>query len=421
VLAAFRRLQEDVDAGQEVPFALDAGGRGAGPSLYNWRPLFGSYVSERVVALAALPDTRAALDALRSEPALVEFARERAPNAADADAALRETVLFPLVIATADACGGFDLDDGALDRLLVRLERAAAADRTTYAALAPLVGLEDAPDGVELGLGVVVRRMEPAALAADWPECQGLLPEGYLRDADRRHALTVSTAVRRGEDAALPDTAAAMACVVTALRLVLGGAIAAGPAAFERLDWAPRAVLALPPAAAVAPPGEAVRLDGHAATLVRALAPRIVAAEQAGHAPLAVALGRYGTARAAASAAERVSGLHAALEPLLGEDGAGSWAIAMRAAALVGRTSAERQRLVGTLRQASRVTRGTSWPAALGEEERLERVLDGVVRTVLVAALEADGAPADFAETLDGVLLGARPRPQVVDGVARIA
>jgi hypothetical protein len=43
------------------------------------------------------------------------------------------------------------------------------------------------------------------------------------------------------------------------------------------------------------------------------------------------------------------------------------------------------------------------------------------VRTVLVAALETDGAPAEFAEMLDGVLLGARPRPQVVDGVARIA
>ncbi len=421
VLAAFRSLQAEVEAGHEVPFALDAGGRGAGPSLYNWRPLFGSYVQARAAGLAALPDTRAALDALRAEPALAAFARERAATAADVDAALRETVLLPLVVATADACGGFDLDDGALDRLLVRLERAAAADRTTYAALAPLVGLLDGPDGVELGLEVVLRRLEPAALAADWPECQGLLPEGYLRDADRRHALTVSTAVQRGDDAALPDTAAAMACVVTALRLVLGGAIAAGPAAFERVDWAPRAVLALPPAAAVSPPGAAVKLDGHAATLVRALAPRIAAAAHSGQAPLAVALGRYGTARTAGSAAERVAGLHAALEPLLGDDGAGGWAIAMRAAALVGRTAAERQRLVGTLRQASRVTRGTTWPAALGEEERLEHVVDGVVRTVLVAALETDGAPAEFAEMLDGVLLGARPRPQVVDGVARIA
>ena len=140
----------------------------------------------------------------------------------------------------------------------------------------------------------------------------------------------------------------------------------------------------------------------------------------AGSAPLAVALGRYGAARAA-SPAERVAGLHAALEPLLAEDGAGPWAVAMRAAALVGQLRRRPPAPRPTLRQASRVTRGTTWPSALGEEERLERVVDGVVRTVLVAALEADGGPAAFAELLDGVLLGARPRPQVVDGVARTA
>ncbi len=421
VLAAFRLLQADVDAGQEVPFALDEGSRGAGPSLYNWRPLFGSYVAERADALAALPDGRAALDALRTEPALTAFVRERQPALTDLDSALRDTVLLPLVVATADACGGFDLDDPALERLLVRLERAAVAERTTYAALAPIVGIEAAPDGVDLGLGVVLQRVSATGLAADWPECQGLLPEGFLREPDRRHALVVSAAVPRGEDAALPDAAGAIACVVTAIRLVLGGAVAAGPAAFERVDWSPRAVLALPPAAALAPAGDAVRIDGHAATLVRALTPRIAAVTGAGSAPLAVALGRYGAARAGLSPAERVAGLHDALEPLLAEDGAGAWAIAMRAAALVGQSAADRQRLVSTLRQAGRVTRGTTWPSALGEEERLERVVDGVVRTVLVAALESDGGQAGFAELLDGVLLGARPRPQVVDGVARSA
>ena len=378
VLAAFRLLQADVDAGQEVPFALDEGSRGAGPSLYNWRPLFGSYVAERADALAALPDGRAALDTLRTEPALTAFARERQPALTDLDTALRDTVLLPLLVATADACGGFDLDDAALERLLLRLERAAVAERTTYAALAPLVGVEAAPDGAELGLGVVLQRVSASGLAADWPESQGLLPEGFLREPDRRHVLVVSAAVPRGEDAALPDAAGAIACVVTALRLVLGGCVAAGPAAFERVDWSPRAVLPLPPAAAVAPPGDAVRIDGHAVTLVRALAPRIAAAGE-GAAPLAVALGRYGAARSGLSPAERVAGLHDALEPLLAEDGAGSWAVAMRAAALVGQSAAERQRLVSTLRQASRVTRGTTWPSALGEEERLEHVLDGVV------------------------------------------
>ena len=165
MLAAFRLLQADVDAGQEVPFALDEGSRGGGPSLYNWRPLFGSYVAERADALAALPDGRAALDALRTEPALTAFVRERQPALTDLDSALRDTVLLPLVVATADACGGFDLDDAALERLLVRLERAAVAERTTYAALAPLVGIEAAPDGVDSASA----SCSSASARAGWP------------------------------------------------------------------------------------------------------------------------------------------------------------------------------------------------------------------------------------------------------------
>ena len=421
MLAAFRLLQADVDAGQEVPFALDEGSRGAGPSLYNWRPLFGSYVAERADALAALPDGRAALDALRTEPALTAFVRERQPALTDLDTALRDTVLLPLVVATADACGGFDLDDAALERLLVRLERAAVAERTTYAALAPVVGIEAAPDGVDLGLGVVLQRVSATGLAADWPECQGLLPEGFLREPDRRHALVVSAAVPRGEDAALPDAAGAIACVVTAIRLVLGGSVAAGPAAFERVDWSPRAVLALPPAAALAPPGDAVRIDGHAATLVRALTPRIAAAAGAGSAPLAVALGRYGAARARplAGRARR----RPARCPRAAAGGGRRRALGHRDARRRARRPVRRRppapRLdpaPGLARHprhdlAERARRGGA-PGARGRRRRANgaRGRAGVGRR-----------PGRFAELLDGVLLGARPRPQVVDGVARSA
>jgi hypothetical protein len=92
----------------------------------------------------------------------------------------------------------------------------------------------------------------------------------------------------------------------------------------------------------------------------------------------------------------------------------------MRAAALVASTAAERRRIAVALRDAIALGRLRGGPYS-GDLERLARTLDDVARSVLVAALELDCGPSGLADLLDEVLLGARPRPQVVGTVARSA
>ena len=72
--------------------------------------------------LAGLVDARLALDELRREPAAAVFARGAAAGPA-ADRTLFRAVLLPLLVSTAEACGGFDWEDGAFDRVYGELER----------------------------------------------------------------------------------------------------------------------------------------------------------------------------------------------------------------------------------------------------------------------------------------------------------
>jgi hypothetical protein len=208
--------------------------------------------------------------------------------------------------------------------------------------------------------------------------------------------------------------------VAVALRLVTGGPVTAGPVVLERVDWSPRAVRALPALASTSAPGEPVRLEAAAVPLVRALVGRLGAERGPGGAAVAVALARYGAVAAAVDAGERAAGLVSVLEPLLGDDGAGPWAVSMRAAALVAATAGERRRVAVSLRDALAVGRPRGGPVS-ADHDRLARTLDDVVRSVLVAALELDCGPAGLADVLDEVLLGVRPRPQVVGAVARSA
>jgi hypothetical protein len=419
VQAAFSVLQAHVAAGHEVPFALEEARRDGRPALYDYRPLFRSYVTQRVDELTRLADFGVATEALAADPVLLAVAREQA-GTADEATALRDAVLVPLVVGVAEGCGGFDFDEGVFDALYARLEGAVAGARRAYSAFTPLVGVRGAPDAVDLGGGVVLRRTDASTLAERWPECQALLPDRFGVDPDRQHGLELDLALDRASDQAPPDAVAAFVRAVVALRLVTGGAVTAGPIVFERVDWSPRAVRAVPALASTSAPGEPARLDANAVPLVRALVARLGAERGLGGAAVSVALARYGGAASAADAGERVAGLTAVLEPLLGDDGAGSWAVSMRAAALVASTAAERRRIAVALRDAIALGRLRGGPYS-GDLERLARTLDDVARSVLVAALELDCGPSGLADLLDEVLLGARPRPQVVGTVARSA
>jgi hypothetical protein len=274
---------------------------------------------------------------------------------------------------------------------------------------------------VDLGPGVELVRVTAEDLTRDWPEAHGLVPPRFGREPDRLCALVVSEELdpQRGE--VPPDATSVAGAAILALRLVSGGAIASGSLLFERLDRAPRAVRPLPPEAATTPHGETVRLDQHALEVARALCARLTRA--APEDTLALALGRYTAAASAPTAAVRAGALAAALSPLLGGDSASEDAVALRAASLAGRTAAERASIAAAVRAAGRVQQpalgAVDGPdATTGIADRV----DVAVRAVLIAALMDDRRGADFASMLDDVLLGVRPRPQLVpSGIAVLA
>ena len=126
-LGAFRRLADEVEAGAEIPFAFEEhGGRGR-PSFYEYRPLVRGFVEARASRLGCGEDAAIALEELAREPAAGIFARAHAGAGSGARGGmaaegLYRSVIVPLLVATAEACGGFDWDDGAFDRAYGELE-----------------------------------------------------------------------------------------------------------------------------------------------------------------------------------------------------------------------------------------------------------------------------------------------------------
>jgi hypothetical protein len=418
VQAALRELAADVGRGEEVPFALDARSGPAGPALYEYRPLYRAYAEARVRMLERLPDFAGAVAALASDPAVMGVARDHAPDAASDEDAVRNAILIPLVAGVAEGCGAFEYDDRVFAGIFDRMLADVAQTRRSFTAFTPVIGLRAADGLHDLGQGVTMRRVQATELAETWPECQGLLPERFTIARDRMLGLELDVAMPRGAPAEPPDAARRFARAVLALRLVFGGPVAVGPCLFERVDWSPRAVRALPPAVTQVRDGaEPVRLDAKRLGLVRALVDRIGDAEVRGGA-VSVALARWASASAALVPAERATGLMHAVEPLLAFDGAGPWGLAMRAAALIGDSGSEREELAATIAAIARLARPD---APLADVPRLAEVADDVARATLAAALDQGEDALRLPDVLDAVLLGARPRPQIVSGLSRSA
>ena len=100
----------------EVPFAFEEHAAPGRPSLYEYRPLVRNFVEARADRLARHEDARIAIEELRREPAAAIFARAHAGPRADEHEALFGSVLLPLLMSTAEMCGGFDWDDSAYER-----------------------------------------------------------------------------------------------------------------------------------------------------------------------------------------------------------------------------------------------------------------------------------------------------------------
>ena len=390
-LASFSLLAADVEAGAEIPFAFEEHSARGRPPLYEYRALVGPYVEARAERLATLADATIAIEELSREPAAAIYARAHGARATSPSDALFRTVLLPLVTDVAEACGGFDWNDAEFDRAYCVLERSLFGERRAYAAVAPLVGLSVGA-AVDLGGGCRVRLAARGELAAHWPEAARLVPPGFGTEPERACLLELERGLA-GNDADAPDAPGELADAVTALRLATAAPVAAGPVAFERLDWRPYGIRPVLPIAATVPPGEPSRLDTFRGRVAHDLRAQLALAD--GDPELAEALDRWELSLFA-DEPFRSEQLRESLAALLGGHD-GLWAAAVRASVLLGETARERGELLEELRG---LTRGQ-----LGGAEAADAVRRVLVETLLT------GDRAVLVDSLDDSLVGLRPRP----------
>jgi hypothetical protein len=351
--------------GTELPFAFEEHGTYGRPTLYEYRPLVRGFIEAHAGALRERDDVRQALEELRREPASRIYED------------VYRSVLVPLLVRTAEGCGGFDWDDAAFERAYEELEESLYGDGHSYGAVAPLIGVSIGANEIDLGDGLRVRHAVSGELSAMWPESAGLLPRDFGREPDRLCLLELARAV----DVEVPDAPGELADAVTSLRLATDAPVAAGPVLFERLDWRPYGIQPVLPIAATAPPGESTRLDPFRGGVAAKLRPLLGVADS--DARLGDALDRW---ELSLFQGEPFRGeqLRHALDAALG-NGEGLYAASMRAAALLGETAEERAQLAARFRE----------PTA------------DLVRRLLVAVL-LHGDRATLVRELDESLLGLR-------------
>jgi hypothetical protein len=384
VLGAFVVLGRELEEGAELPFAFEEHVERRGPALYELRPLVRAFIEDREPMLRAREDARIAVEELVREPAAGIFARAHAGARASEDEALFRTVLLGLLIATAEACGGFDWDDEAFEKAYAELEHTLFGERRRYVAVAPLTGLS-LMNPFDLAPGLLVRPFVSGELATHWPESRGLLPRDFGREPDRSIVVELRRELDTGE--APPDAAGEIADAVSALRLTTMAAVAAGPVLFETLDGRPFGIQPVLPIAATQPPGESSRLDAFRAPI--AVDVLSVLGDADGDPGLADALDRWELSLFQ-SEPFRSEQIRAALAALLGD----TWP--MRCCVLLADDAAAREELYGDL-------------TALSAGEAASPAAVDAARRAVVAVLRARDRDR-LAHDLDRELLGLERR-----------
>jgi hypothetical protein len=381
-LAAFAELAPEVESAGELPFVVEEHESG----LLEYRPLVRDHIHARAYWLAKLGDARIATGDLAREPAARIFARAHGGDGSS-ERGLFRSLLLPLLVRTAEACGGFDWDENAFENVYGELERSLFGTNRSFTAVAPLLGLSIGSP-IELGTGLRVRVASPGELTGRWPEAGGLLPPRFGVTPERTCVLELERELP-GDAAEPPDAPAELSDAVTALRLATAAPVAAGPVVFEQLDWHPFGIRPLLGIAATEPAGEPSRLDPFRGGLARELLEHLAAVE--GDAELAEALERWELSlfESEPACSERLRESLAAL--LGGPDG--MWAGAMRAAVLLGGSASIAERM-----------------RDLARGERGDGVTRDAVRRALVEVL-GHGDRARLVDGLDESLLGLRPRP----------
>jgi hypothetical protein len=383
-LGAFRALLDELQDGADLPFAFEEHASRGRPALYEYRPLVRSFVEARAYKLIRRDDARIAIEDLRREPAAAIFARAHAGPRRSEDDALFTSVLLPLLVRTAELCGGFDWDDGAFDKAYAELETSLFGPGHSYGAVAPLIGVTLGGQQLDLGTGLRVRTAATGELAQLWPEANGLLPADFGREPDRLCVLELQRELEPGATEA-PDAPGEIADAVTALRLATSAPAAAGPVLFERLDWRPYGVRPVLPIAATSPTGEPTRLDSFRGALAAELLVRLPAADE--DPDLGEALDRWELSLFQ-DGPFRAEQLRESLVALLGGTD-GLWAAVVRGAILLGETPRER----------------VDVQARLADDPDPDAVRSALVETLL------HGDRTALVRVLDEAILGLRPRP----------
>jgi hypothetical protein len=383
-LGAFRTLLTELDGGVDLPFAFEEHASRGRPALYEYRPLVRTFIEVRAHSLQRRDDAHIALDELRREPASAIFARAHAGPRRSEDDALFASVLLPLLVRTAESCGGFDWDDAAFDKAYAELETSLFGRGHAYGAVAPVVGLTLGGTQVELGPGLRVRPAATGELAKLWPEANGLLPADFGREPDRLAVLELERTLESG-DSEPPDAPGEIADAVSAVRLATAAPIAAGPVLFERLDWRPYGIRPVLPIAATQPAGEPTRLDSFRGALAADLLSRLPAADD--DPDLGEALDRWELSlfQDGPFGAEQ---LRESLVALLGGTD-GLWAAVVRGAILLGQSPKER----------------AEFQTRLADDPDRDAVRRALVETLL------RGDRAMLVRMLDETILGLRPAP----------
>jgi hypothetical protein len=339
-LGTFRALLADIERGAELPFAFEEHTSYAKPALYEYRPLVKPFIEHRAHTLRQRPDAQLAVEELIRQPAATIFARAHAGPRAREDEALFASVLLPLLMDTAEICGGFDWDDDAFTRAYSELERAVFGERHQYGAVAPVIGITTGGTTLELGRGVRLRLFAAGELAKLWPEANGLLPTDFGREPDRLSVLELERVLDAGATEP-PDAPGEFADAITAIRLATSAPVAAGPVLFERLDWRPYGIRPVVPIAATQPAGEPERLDSFRATLATDV---LLKLDEVDDDPeLGEAIDRWELSRFQ-DGPFQAEQLRESLAALLGGND-GLWAAAVRGAVLLGETPRGRAEL----------------------------------------------------------------------------
>src|ERR1700746_798135 len=251
-LGAFAFFTRELEDGADLPFAFEEHGSYGRPTLYEYRPLVRGFVEARTERLFARVDVQDAVSDLLREPAARIFAHAHEGDVGDERRAIYRSVLVPLLVRTAEGCGGFDWDDTAFARAYDELEGSLFGEGHSYGAVAPLVGLSVGTQ-IELGEGIRVRVAATGELAAMGPEASGLLPKNFGSEGDGICVLELERPLAGGTDEP-PDAPGELADAVTAIRLATAAPVAAGPVIFERLHSGARRVTGRLHSAGTPPP-----------------------------------------------------------------------------------------------------------------------------------------------------------------------